>query len=327
MSVYTPGAVGTYKPSSATVGYAPYGVTPTAYPVTGGTFGDVVSGVLTLNDSGIVIVGYDIPGRIVNKNINNEVRKSIFRGGPAVTSGADVAMFDCSNAAVLNAVVEDCVFAPDHPSAWLNCVRGDNVTVARNYIAGGCDGLDLFSNGSGVASNTVIVANVIELLGGFNPDSIGRLFSHNDPVQITDGLGIIIQGNTLLGFLDPLIGQASDPASNPNYPQMNTNSVLQLTQGSGIVTGLLFDKNWCDGGGATLNLTATGQTARNIGSITNNKFGRSSYFQGGGAGTDGVYGSGGDNSVTLLSAGGLTYSSTSGNVYEDNGHSITLRIS
>lgn len=324
--VYPPGPPGTYKPSASTTGYAAAGQgSLTTYPATGGPFGNIVSGVLTITAPGAVVAGWSISARCVYGADDITIRKCLLRGGAAITSGSDRGLVS-NDGGFANAVLEDCNLRPDNPTAWINGPRADNMTIARNDISRVCDGMDLYSNASGVSSNTFVYANYIHDLGGYSPDSIARPFSHNDGIQVTDGLNITVVGNNFQGFLDPAVGQANT-SDNPFFPKFNTNSVLQLTQGSGIVTGLLFDKNWVDGGGATLNLIATGQAARNIGSVTNNKFGRSSYFQGGGSGTDGVYGSGGDNGVTFLSQSGLTYTSTAGNVYEDNGHAITKRIS
>jgi hypothetical protein len=321
-----PPALGSVKPSSATSGYAPYGSTPTVYPSTGGPFGNIVSGVLTVTGTNSVVQDYIINARVAYGANGQVLNRCDIRGATAVTSGSDVGLVS-NDGGFTGCVVQDSVLKPTNPSAWMNGVRSDNITVLRCDISGVCDGIDLYSFASGLNSNTFIYGNYVHDLAGYGPDSIGRVFSHNDCIQITDGLNITVRYNNFQGFLDPSIGQASTNGVNPDYPQMNTNSVMQLTQGTGIVTGLLFDGNWCDGGGATLNLINTGQAARNIGSVTNNKFGRSSYFQGGGAGTDGVYGSGGDNSVTILSQGGLTYTSTAGNTYEDNGHATTNRIS
>lgn len=326
-TVYPPGPPGTYKPDATTTGFAAAGQgSLTTYPTSGGAFGNIVSNVLTITTANAVVSGFDFVNcRIVYGANNITIRKSRLRGPPTITSGADRGLVS-NDGGFTGCVLEDCNLRPDNPSAWLNGPRADNMTIQRNDISRVCDGMDLYSNASGVSSNTFVYANYVHDIAGFSPDSIARPFSHNDCIQISDGLNITVVGNNFQGFLDPAVGQ-SNTSDNPFFPKFNTNSVLQLTQGSGIVTGLLFDRNWVDGGGATLNLIATGQTARNIGSVTNNKFGRSSYFQGGGSGTDGVYGSGGDNGVTFLSQSGLTYTSTTGNVYEDNGHAITKRIS
>jgi hypothetical protein len=311
------------------VGVAPFvsgGLSLTTYPTTGGPFGNIVSGVLTLSTPNIVVSGYDIPARLVYGANNITTQQCNIRGGPPITSGGDHGLVE-NNGHFTGGVLKDCTLKPDNPTAWINGVRGDNLTVLRCDIINGCDGMDLFSNNTGVASNTVVEGCYIHDLIGYDPDSIGRAWSHNDCIQITDGIGITVRYNNLQGFLDPSQPQDVDPTKAPNYPALNSNSVLQLTQGTGPVTGLLWDNNYQDGGGATLNLIATGQAARNVGSITNNKFGRASFFQGGGAGTDGTPGSGGDNGVTFLSQSGLSYTSTSGNVYKDNGHPITLRIS
>jgi hypothetical protein len=321
-----PLVLGTYKPSSATTGYAAYGSTPTLYPSTGGAFGNIVSGVLTITGASAIVQDLIINARVVYGANNQTIQRCVIQGATAVTSGNDVGLVS-NDGGFTGCVLQDSVLKPTNPSAWMNGVRADNMTILRNDISGVCDGMDLYSMASGLQSNTFVYGNYVHDLTGYGPDSIGRVFSHNDCFQITDGLGITVRYNNFQGFLDPTVGQASTSGVNPDYPDMNTNSVLQLTQGTGIVTGLLVDSNWFDGGGATLNLINTGQAARNIGSVTNNKFGRSSYFQGGGAGTDGVYGSGGDNSVTILSQGGLAYTSTAGNTYEDNGHATTNRIS
>lgn len=326
--VYPPGPPGSYDPGVSTVGYLPTGTALTAYPTNNGPFGSIVSGALNITTPGVTISGWNIAARISVKAADVTVRRNLIRGANAPLT-TDDSLVNCLNASVTNCLIEDNVLVPDFPSLFWNGIRGHHFTAQRNEIYGVTDGIDVMNpSAPGTQLSTFILANYFHGLSGFGPDTPNsRPFTHNDCIQWFGGTGLTVIGNHFEGFLDPAIGQASDSAWNPDFPQMNTNSVLQVTQSVGPARGLLFDQNWCHGGGATLNFSAAGNTAGSIGSVTNNKFGRDSYFQGGGAGVDGVYGSGGDNSVTFLSAGGFTFASTTGNVYADNGHPITKRIS
>lgn len=312
---------GTEKPGPSNTGPLARGITPVPYPLTGGVGGDIVSGVLTLLDSGIDLKGYDIPARVVYKNAGQKLRGCKIRGGAAVTSGGDVGLVDCSAAAVRDALIEDCELVPDNPSAWVNGIRGHDFTEQRNNIHGVVDGIDYFPAVAGGVLNAFSLASWVHDLGGWGPDSIGRVWVHADCRQCPGGTGLTIIGCADYGFFDPTIGQASNPAVNPNYPQMNTNSVMQVTQNSGNMRGLMWTDSWVYGGGASLNFDAKGGTAGLVGTLARIKFGHDQFFQGGPASGDGVYGSGGDNSVAFKSVGGLSFN-LSDLVYEDNGHQI-----
>ncbi|HEX8182002.1 MAG TPA: hypothetical protein VF575_00195 [Candidatus Saccharimonadales bacterium] len=322
---YVPATPGSYKPSSATTGYAPYGITLTPY---GGQFGAIVNGTLTLATAGVTISGFDIPARIVIRAANITIRKCRVRGNATLANNS--ALVDCNNAAVVNCIVEDCLLVPDHPSVWWNGMIGHDYTAQRNNVYHTVDGFGIYNIASRSAPNNVkLYANYVHDLTYYSPDPnhasdtpVSK--THNDCVQLQGNSNTDIRWNNFQGFFSTTVGDTQYTSTNRNaqggynvyHPSVTANAVLQVTQNVGPVTNLIFDSNWCDGGGGTLNMASKGDVIGNtIGSITNNKFGRGQYYKA----------SGGDTTVTFLSSG-FKYVSTTGNVYEDNGNPITLRI-
>lgn len=323
---YPPGPPGSYEPGPSTTGPAAAGYHPVPYPASGGPAGNIVNDVLTLADSGIDLRAYRINARVKSTGKDNILRGCEVVGGAAVTSGADVGLIDTSAATCRNFIIEDSEIAPTHPTAWTNCFRGGELTEQRNNVHGGCDNYDFFPATAGGALNVNRAASWAHDLGGFGPDSIGRVFSHNDIWQWTGGSGLTIVGCSDWGFLDPTIGQANTPGVNPDYPKYNSNSVALVTQLQGNCRGLSWTKSWAYGGGAALNFNTKGGTAGSLGVIDELLVGHDQYFQGGAASGDGVYGSGGDNTVVILSVGGFTFDKL--NIrYKDNNHPVNTSAS
>jgi hypothetical protein len=310
----------TGKPSALNTGYAPTGVTLTPYPATGGPGGPVVSGVLTLATAGLALSGFLFSCRIVIKAANISLRK--FKvAGPASAPGAATALVDCTDAAARNCLLEDGTLDPAVPSAFWTGVRGHDFTAQRCNLARVTDGFAVYNtHNTGGPVNVSLLANFVHELAGFGPP-----FTKNNCVRWSGGSSLLARGNNFAAFLDMAIGQAGDVGVDPNAKQNPSpaNSALSVTQSTGLARGLTWDHNWQDGGSATLTMSPTGGATGLLGALTGNKFGRASYQQP--TGTNGVPGSGHDQGTTVLSSG-FNYSSTAGNVYEDNGHPVTLRI-
>jgi hypothetical protein len=313
---------GTYKPGASTLGPAFGGYNPNVtYPTTGGPAGNVVNGFLTLLDSGIDLKNYIFNCYIDDKGVGNRIRGSILHGGPPVTSGNDVALYNCTASTHRDSIIEFCEFDPTYPTAWVNGIRGHGFIERYNDIHGVCDGIDFIPSGGAV--NAYRVASSIHDLAGFGPDSIGRAFVHADCMQWVGGSGVTIQGCADYGFFDPTIGQATTTV-NPNYPYLQTNTVLQVTQPSGPARGLSYTDSWIYGGSASLNLAITGGTTGDLGTIARNRFGHDQYYQGGAAANNGID-AGRNTTVTWLNSAGYTFDDESDNRYEDNLVLITKR--
>jgi len=337
---YKPGVVGSYKPSTNTSGYAPYHTHLTAYT---NQFGAISGGVLTITTANTTISGYDIPARIAIKANNVTIAKSYIHGD-ATALTADHGLVECVTAGVTGCIIEDSILAPSTPSYYWNGIRGHDFTAQRNNIYDVVDGIDTYGSVADADLHISILANYIHDLAGFSPDTPNsRPFTHNDCIQMAGGFDITVRGNFFVGFLDPNVGQANqDPSVSKNVTPTvySTNSILQVNQSStyGVTRSVVFDSNWLDGGATSINAAAGSMAAGNVGTFTNNKFSHRQYYQGGSSTLDGDYSVVRDTTVTFTSAGGMTFTAPNasvpfsgldpngGNTYEDNGHTITVRL-
>ena len=337
---YVPGAVGSYKPGASSTGYAPYGTSLTPYT---NQFGAISGGVLTITTANTTISGYDIPARIAIKANNVTISKSYIHGD-ATALTADHGLVECVTANVTGCLIQDSVLAPSSPSYYWNGIRGHDFTAQRNNIYDVVDGIDTYGSSVDADLHINILANYIHDLAGFSPDTPNsRPFTHNDCIQMAGGNDITVRGNFFVGFLDPNVGQANqDPSISKNVtPTMySSNSILQVNQSTtyGATRNVTFDTNWLDGGATSINVAAGSIAAGNVGSFTNNVFTHRQYYQGGSSSFDGDYSVVRDTTVTFTSAGGMTFTAPNAsipfsgldpngnNVYEDNGHTITVRL-
>jgi hypothetical protein len=323
------------KPSELTTGYRLTGAKLEPYR---GQYGQIHDGVLTLSTPGVTVANFDIPARIEIRAADIAIRGCRVTGGE-ILPASNAGLISCIHEAVQRCIIEDSLLAPERPSLWWDGVDGHDFQARRLEIFHTVDGFGIFNthNGGG-PSGVEILECYVHDLSYFSPaprnvtDAVPH--THNDCIQIHGNTGTVIRGNNLQGFIARSIGDARYTRAHPNAlggynindPSLATNSVLQVTQGVSQVRGVTFDSNWCDGGGVTLNISSEGgPTGTNFGSVSNNIFGRGEYYQGGSDRTNGLPGAGGDKGVVLW-ARGFVFDDTSGNVYEDNGHPIMLRI-
>lgn len=284
----TYGVIGSYKPDATTSG------------VPSGTALTVFNGDLTAT-AGQTIQNLDVHGRIIVKVANVTIKNCYIRG----TANASAPLIQCYDAGVSNLLIQDCTLRPNVPmiAAGSDGITGHDYTALRCDVSGTIDAFGVYNtNNSGGPVNVSIQGCYAHDLCFITPDSgHSDNHTHNDCVQIQGGSNISIIGNNLQGFTDPAVSTYGSMYPNP---AKWTNSVVQVTQSTGNVSGVTFTQNWVDGGGASLNLAGV---YTNFGSITSNRFGRNPRL----GDTYGILYNG-SSTVTI-----------SGNVYDDTGTAIT----
>jgi hypothetical protein len=214
--------------------------------VAAGTPLTVVADNQTFSTSGQVITGKDFHGYVKVTGSNITFKNCIFRGD---TPSGNNALLNTQ--AGTNIVVEDSEFVPLHPAATIDGVWTANTKLYRVNIHGSVDGMK-------AGENTLVQDSYIHDMSWFASDpNQGGGPTHNDGVQAFDGVsGVTLRHNTI------------DMSTTENG-----NSALQDS-----ASGVTVDDNWLDGGGCTLNFASHGHSLAGL-VVTNNRFGRHSYYQ------------------------------------------------
>jgi hypothetical protein len=209
-----------------------------------------VNGDQTYSKAGQVVQNVDIHGyvRITAKNV--VIKNAIIRGGATKCNASAVISIEGGG----SATIQDAEIRPANPSACLDGVWAQNVTLLRVNIHGTVDGMK-------ADDNTVVQDSWIHDLGHFSSDpNQGGGPTHNDAVQTVGGHNIKLLHNTLNVGAD-------------------SNAAYQVTQDSGSVGNLRVENNYLDGGSCTLNFAHKGGPAPMSGiSVVNNKFGRHTEY-------------------------------------------------
>ncbi|PZS20418.1 MAG: hypothetical protein DLM57_01540 [Pseudonocardiales bacterium] len=207
-------------------------------------------GNLVITSPGATYDALDIHGFVIVLAPNVTIKNSVIRGGVAT---GDAGLVTSADPAATNFVIEDSELVPENPSVWLDGISGSNYTARRVNIHGTVDGAK--ANGNNVTIQDSWVHGTVSYPSDPNQ---GGGPSHNDGIQVLSGNNIQILGNTIQG---------------------GTNSALQITQGSGAVSGLSFDGNWADGGACTVNVADTPRPTMTGIDISNNRFGHTSTYR------------------------------------------------
>lgn len=205
----------------------------------------VVNGTQTFSTPG-VISNMDFHGfvKVIGQNIT--FRNCIFRG--AATS-SNAGLLDTERGT--NIVVEDSEFVPSAPSATIDDIWASNLSIYRSNIHGGVDGVK-------TGSNVLIQDSYIHDMTWFASDpNQGGGPTHNDGVQSFYGdSNVTIRHNT--------IDMSTTKDANAAFQDSATPAVV--------------DSNWLDGGGCTLNFAHHDNKQLTGIYVTNNRFGRHSFF-------------------------------------------------
>jgi len=203
---------------------------------------------VTVTADGTTIDAEDIHGFLVIQASHVTVKRTMVRGGVATQNGDGIRVDSGTDI-----LIEDTEVALAHPSAYLDGVGGQNFTVRRANIHGGVDGMKL-------GSNSTVECSYIHDMTSFDSDpNQGGGPTHNDAIQILSGTDIHVLGNALVAAMDQ-------------------NSAIQVTQDFGTVTALTIDSNYADGGGCTFNFSHKGGSSLTGVTVTNNRFGRNSFY-------------------------------------------------
>ena len=176
-------AAAAVKPSSATTG-VPAGIRLTRHN------GDIV-----VTTPGTILDALDIYGFVKIRAANVAVKRCRVRGsGPGTNN---TGLVDCNNANVRNALIQDCLLVPDHPSVWLDGVIGKEYTARRCNVYNTVDGFGAYNASNRSApTNVTIDSCYIHDLSYFSKDpNHGNGPTHNDAIQIQGGANIKILGN------------------------------------------------------------------------------------------------------------------------------------
>lgn len=301
-----------------------------------GTVLTVVSGAVNINTAGTSFTSVHFTGLVKVSAADVTFTNCLFSGGPGTSAGA---LVDCRPAANTNTKFFRCTFRPDTPSVWLDAVIGHHYEATQCDCSGVTDAFGVYNNFGSVAGVSLF-SNYCHDAAYFAPDALNHSSAapngtHNDMgVQWQGGTGLTVVGNNFQGFYDPTIGEASYTAASPNpsgggpnntgggvgwnptYPNMWTNSCMQVTNASGqtVCSGLLWDKNWHDGGGFQINVGNKTGSYPNLGTISNSKCGHNSAFI-----------SNGPFIIPKSSGATVTCNVTlTNNVYEDTGAAVPV---
>jgi hypothetical protein len=242
-----------------------------------GTSLTVTNGNVTVTQDGTTIDAKDIHGFLVVQASHVRITRSIVRGGTATQNGDGIRVQSGTDI-----LIEDTEVAIANPSPYLDGIAGSNFTVRHANIHGGVDGMKLGSN------STVECSYIHDLVSFASDPNQGGGPTHNDAIQILSGTGIHIVGNQLVAAKDQ-------------------NAAIQVTQDFGAVGDLHIESNWADGGGCTFNISHKGAATLTGVTVTNNRFGRNSFY----------------NCPILKST--QTTLVMSGNVWDDDGTSVPVQ--
>jgi len=202
---------------------------------------------VTVTQDGTVIDAEDIHGFLTIKASHVTVKRSIVRGKGTTATTAIIRIDSGSDI-----LLEDVEVAAATPSVDLDGVWGSGFTARRMNVHGGVDGMKL-------GDDSIVECSYVHDLVEFASDpNQGGGPTHNDCIQILAGTNITIRKNQLVAA-------------------KSNNAAIQVTQDFGLVSSLLVDANWADGGGCTYNFSHKGGSSLTV-TTSNNRFGRNSYF-------------------------------------------------
>lgn len=237
-------------------GPAPTVVAPSGQPnskntgVPPGTVLKNVYGNLKVTTPGATLSGLDIHGFVIVEAPNVTIRDSIVRGGVA---HGNIGLVNDIDASATNLMVQDSELVPQHPSVWIDGIKGGNYTALRVNIHGTVDGAKAYGNNVTIRNSwihdTVYFAH--------DPNQ-GNRPSHNDGVQVLSGRNVRIYGSTIQG---------------------GGNAALQVTQGHGRVSDFSFNGNWVGGGACTLNIAVSPMPSMDRVTLDGNHFYRTSKYK------------------------------------------------
>jgi hypothetical protein len=248
----------------------------------------------------------------------------IFRNCVFRSNGGSGGLLHCVNALVADVQVYDSLFKPDTPSGTVNGVQGHHFQIYRSRFMDCIDAVRIHNVATDMGdapTGVILQQNLFDKHMWVGDASSGFADgSHTDGVQIEGGSGTIIRGNYFNGYHNKAIVTPAGPpfsrqgylgAFSGNAPDdtlARSTSCIMCTPNVGAVTGIEVRKNWFSGGEIMCNFGNDDNAGNNIGTFTDNRFERNSYFTG----------------HTLDFQNGASFTA-SGNVYDDDGTAVTIR--
>jgi len=250
-------------------------------------------------------INYDFHGRVkVNSSGRKYFKNCWFYGNGALTS--NTACLDCTNANVTNVIAEDCTMIPTTPTLWQDGIIGHHYTATRCNVQYCADGFGVYntSDPTGDLGVTIQMCYVTNF-GWWYPDPNQSDGTHSDGIQIQGGANMQVLGNYIHGYYNTSIG--TSPWGRLNLttvkdPLHHNVSNMMYTPNVGAITNTFVDKNWFYGSEIAVNASSSGNNGNNIGTWTNNIFGKGTTYYAG---------------YTLDFYHGATWTQ-SGNLYDDS---------
>lgn len=256
----------------------------------------LITGNVTINDGGQVL-DCIINGKVTMNGVSFIENCLVEYGSTAGLGNADYVI---KTSSAVKATIRYCTIRPSSPSMWLTGIGPRKYLAEFNDVSYCVDGFAAFAT---VATPATLIGAEIynnhvhkfyRLATGVSYQSDGM--THNDDIQAQYGFGVTAIGNWFQAYTALDVG---DPITTPNG-QLNSAVLMVNNNGGGVTTGIIFDRNWCDGGQFAVNAGAS------VGDLTarDNVFDRGAQLH-----ADG-------NTYALAVDSAQSYT-LSGNVYDD----------
>ncbi|MCY1040806.1 hypothetical protein OV208_05675 [Corallococcus sp. bb12-1] len=264
----------------------------------------VINGDVTLSTAGQRLADTLVHGRVFIKAANTVVSNCVVDGGPAMTAGGSIIQIGTGGT---NARIEYTTVRAANPTYWVNGIGMREYTAYRVDVSGVVDAFSVAPATANAPVNVSIQGSYGHDLVHFSPDpnhSGSPSRTHNDVLQSHGGSGLEVIGSNFSAYHDPTMGTLPTPNPKSQLSAMMINTIV------GPSSNLKIEDNWFGGGVYCIN--ASGATGGG-GTFLRNRFDRGS-----------VSPANPDESYTLVFDSTFIQTST-GNVYEDNGHAVKVR--
>ncbi|MBK7860643.1 MAG: hypothetical protein IPJ65_18990 [Archangiaceae bacterium] len=263
----------------------------------------VIDGDVTLTTNGAVFADKIVHGRIIVKAADVTISNVVVVGGDALPQNSHWLIDTHSGT---NTRIEFTTVRAAHPNTHVNGIGYRNFTAYRVDVSGVVDAFSAIPVSSGANVNISIQGSYGHDLVHFSPDP-GHpgpdSRTHNDVIQSHGGNGLQVIGSSFSAYHDPELGTQPAPHSQLAAMMINT--------GIGPSSGLDIEDNWLGGGAYCVN---GGGAIGGGGRFLRNRFDRGMATPKGQP----------DAAFTLVFDATFTQTST-GNVFEDNGHPVQVR--
>lgn len=264
----------------------------------------VINGDVTLNQPGQRLADTIVHGRIFIKAANVVVSNCVVDGGRAFTGGGWIIQIGSGGT---NARIEFTTVRAANPTYYVHGIGPRDYTAYRCNVSGVVDAFSAAPTTANAPVNVSIQGSYGHDLVHFSPDpnhpgTDSR--THNDVLQSHGGSGLEVVGSNFSAYHDQTMGTLPTPNPKGHIAAIMINTII------GPSSGMKIEDNWLGGGVYTVN---GGGASGGGGTFLRNKFDRGSAQT-----------SNPDTSYTLVFDSTFAHTS-SGNVYEDNGHPVLVR--